>query len=258
MTSRTVIPRFRLPLQGPAWRGLAPRNQHIIVRFASSSSTKGGGSGNSGSGSGSGKPIVLEKPLKFNPPSHGSRLKRNVTPRHYGPQLTPEEVAAQNQRFYPGVMAPEGTWSHWFWNSRLLHVFITMGTLFILGVLTFFMNYSTNSPFKDLLPPISDLWRQPVHFFNTWTRVIVMHEQEKALRAGEHRTAHQNDVAKRRYYMKMHGIETKDPITAVFGKGEPEKTDAQIEAEALGLEPPPAAEGAAESKPQRKKMFGLF
>lgn len=129
MTSRTVIPRFLLPLQGPAWRGLAPRTQHIIVRFASSSSTKGGGSGNSGSGSGSGKPIVLEKPLKFNPPSHGSRLKRNVTPRHYGPQLTPEEVAAQNQRFYPGVMAPEGTWSHWFWNSRLLHVFITMVSL---------------------------------------------------------------------------------------------------------------------------------
>jgi hypothetical protein len=69
---------------------------------------------------------VLEKPAKFNPPSHGSRLKRNTMPKHYGPELTASEVAAQNARHYPGVMAPEGTWSHWFWHSRLLHTFITM------------------------------------------------------------------------------------------------------------------------------------
>lgn len=112
MASRTVIPRFLLPLQGPLWRGVRiPLSQNICVRFISSKPEK---------------PIVLEKPSKFNPPSHGSRLKKNALPRHYGPELTAEELAAQSRKQYPGLMAPEGTWTHWFWHSRLLHTVITM------------------------------------------------------------------------------------------------------------------------------------
>lgn len=110
MVTRAVIPRFLLPLQGPLWRGIRiPLSQNVHIRFASTD-----------------KPIVLEKPARFNPPSHGSRLKRNALPKHYGPALTEDEVAAQSKRSYPGMMAPEGTWAHWFWHSRLLHTFITM------------------------------------------------------------------------------------------------------------------------------------
>jgi hypothetical protein len=125
----------------------------------------------------------------------------------------------------------------------------------ILGLFTFFMNIATNSPFKELLPPISDLWRQPVHFFSTWTNVILMHERDKGIRAYEHRIAHQNDVAKRRYYMKMHGIETKDPITSVFGKSD-EKSEMELEAEAFGTEMPEKVE-EVKSK-ERSKLFGIF
>lgn len=113
MATRTIIPRFLLPLQGPLWRGVRiPLSQNIRVRFASTNSSS--------------KPIVLEKPAKFNPPSHGSRLKKNTTPKHYGPVLTAEEISAQNKRHYPGMMAPKGSWSHWFWHSRILHTCITM------------------------------------------------------------------------------------------------------------------------------------
>ena len=119
MASRTIIPRFLLPLQGPLWRGVRiPLSHNVYVRFASNSSKGPGGSPD--------KPIVLEKPLKFNPPSHGSRLRKNILPKHYGPQMTPEELSAQNQKEYPGLMAPEGTWQHWFWHSRWLHVFISL------------------------------------------------------------------------------------------------------------------------------------
>lgn len=110
MVTRAVIPRFLLPLQGPLWRGIRiPLSQNVHIRFVSTD-----------------KPIVLEKPAKFNPPSHGSRLKRNSMPKHYGPPLTEDEVAAQNKKSYPGLMAPQGSWTHWFWHSRLLHTFITM------------------------------------------------------------------------------------------------------------------------------------
>jgi hypothetical protein len=116
-SSRTIIPRFLLPLQGPLWRGVCiPLSSNVYVRFASTRGGPGGGD----------KPIVLEKPLKFNPPSHGARLKKNVLPKHYGPQMTADEVRAQNQKHYPGLMAPEGTWQHWFWHSRWLHVFISL------------------------------------------------------------------------------------------------------------------------------------
>ncbi|KAI8668800.1 hypothetical protein NCS57_00692900 [Fusarium keratoplasticum] len=244
MATRAIIPRFLLPLQGPLWRGISiPLSQNSIrIRFASSSTEK---------------PIVLEKPARFNPPSHGSRAKRNHVPKHYGPDLTAAEIAAQNTKNYPGMMAPEGTWAHFFWHSRLLHTFITMGTLFALGVFTFFMNYAYNSPYKDLVPPISDLWTHPIHFFVGWKNVILLHEQDKAEKAVEHRTRHLDDVAKRRYFMKMHGIETKDPVSIVFGKGE-EKSEDELEAAAMGREPPQKTEEEKKPEENKKKWLGIF
>ncbi|KEY69542.1 hypothetical protein S7711_02077 [Stachybotrys chartarum IBT 7711] len=237
-STRAIIPRFLLPLQGPLWRGIRiPLSHNIRIRFAST---------------GPDKPVVLEKPLKFNPPSHGSRLKRGSMPKHYGPPLSAEEVAAQNQKHYPGVMAPEGSWQHWFWHSRALHLFITLGTLFGLAICTFFMNYAFNSPFKDLVPPISDLWTQPLAFFQQWKTVIVLHEQEKGRRAYESRMRHVDDVAKRQYYMKMHNIETKDPVAMMLGRGK-EKTEEELEAVVMGRDPP-----KAEAPEPRKKWFGVF
>ncbi|KAF5646620.1 uncharacterized protein FTJAE_1910 [Fusarium tjaetaba] len=243
MASRAIIPRFLLPLQGPLWRGISiPLSQNSIrIRFASSSSK--------------GKPIVLEKPARFNPPSHGSRLKKNHVPKHYGPELTASEVAAQNKKHYPGMMAPEGTWEHFFWHSRLLHTFITMGTLFALGVFTFFMNYAYNSPYKELVPPISDLWTHPLHFFVAWKNVIVLHEKDKAEKARDHRTNHLDDVAKRRLFMKMHGIEAKDPVTVVFGKGE---EDPKPEQAAVEDEPVQKTEVQEKVEEPKKKWFGVF
>lgn len=71
------------------------------------------------------KPLILEKPEKFNPPSHGARLPRS-TPKHYGGPLTNEEVQTQKTKDYPGLPPPENTWSHWFWNNRSIHLVITL------------------------------------------------------------------------------------------------------------------------------------
>lgn len=118
MASRAVIPRFLLPLQSPLWRGIRiPLSPSVSVRYASTDKPAGKPH----------KTIVLEKPAKFNPPSHGSRPKRHV-PKHYGPQLSAADIAQQNAKHYPGLMAPEGTWSHWFWHARLLHTVITMAS----------------------------------------------------------------------------------------------------------------------------------
>lgn len=111
------IPRFLLPQTAQIWRRLRVPNAditgRILVRYASA-------------GKGASKPIVLEKPARFNPPSHGSKLPKKTMPRHYGGDLSYSEVEVQKRKEYPGLMAPDGTWSHWFWNSRSFHLVITM------------------------------------------------------------------------------------------------------------------------------------
>lgn len=118
------------------------------------------------------------------------------------------------------------------------------------------MNYAFNSPFKDLVPPISDLWRQPGYFISAWKNVILLHEKDKAAKAVEHRNRHLDDVAKRQYFMKMHGIEAKNPVTMVFGKDE-SKSEEELEAAAMGRELPPKPELEGQNKPA-KKWFGIF
>lgn len=71
------------------------------------------------------KPRVLEKPTKFNPPSHGKRLKRQV-PRQYGPQLTGEQRSEQETKKYPNMMPAPGTFMYWFLTSRGIHTFISL------------------------------------------------------------------------------------------------------------------------------------
>lgn len=103
----TTIPRFLLPQTGAIWRN----------QFIRNATTK----------SKSGKPLVLEKPTKFNPPSHGSKITKGPPRYQYaGPQMSEEERTAQAKKQYPNLMPPEGTFMFWFINNRSIHLYITM------------------------------------------------------------------------------------------------------------------------------------
>ena len=84
-----------------------------------------------------------------------------------------------------------------------------------MGLTTFFLNYAWNSPFAHLVPPLGDLFRQPGAFFSAWMTVIRLHDADKTARIQELRLARTDDLAKRRYFMRMHGIEVKDPVSVV-------------------------------------------
>lgn len=77
------------------------------------------------------KPIRLERPTKFVPPSHGKRLKQQI-PRHYGPELSGTQKTEQATKKYPNMMPPPGTFKHWFITSRSIHTFITLVCLYSL------------------------------------------------------------------------------------------------------------------------------
>lgn len=127
MASPSSIPRFLLPQSGLIWRRADLGNRFrasselLTVRHASNKPAKPANKKE--------KVMILEKPERFNPPSHGARLPNKATrpqQQHYGGALSGDEVAAQKTNDYPGLPAPQGTWAHWFWNSRLLHLTITM------------------------------------------------------------------------------------------------------------------------------------
>lgn len=78
----------------------------------------------------SSKPVpkgrLLEKPTRFNPPSHPARLpRRNRQPAFQVP-LSAKEKEQQKRKQYPHMMPPEGTFFHWFLTNRTIHVWITM------------------------------------------------------------------------------------------------------------------------------------
>ncbi|KAK2044358.1 hypothetical protein LZ31DRAFT_292601 [Colletotrichum somersetense] len=267
-SATTILPRFLLPALSPMWRAAATssgrpaaatlrRNAAWTIRYASSTSKPTGGAGQKG-------PLILEKPAKFNPPSHGSRLPKKNVPRHYGGPLSGQEVRAQRTREYPGMMAPEGTWAHWFFNNRTIHLVISLGTLTTLAISTLVLNFTQTSPFKHLLPPASDFWSSPIEFIRTWVHVLQLHERDRNEKAIAMHSRHTDDVAKRQYYRKVHGLDKENPIANFLGmkeESEEEKAAAVAAVEASPVAGDAAAiapvEGEGE-KSNKKKWFGLF
>jgi hypothetical protein len=44
----------------------------------------------------------------------------------YGPKITEEDKERMRTKKYPNMMSPEGTFSHWFLNNKVIHLWITM------------------------------------------------------------------------------------------------------------------------------------
>lgn len=111
------IPRFLLPRSGLIWR--RPNLGNGLRNASNNANTKNA----------KGKQqIVLEKPERFNPPSHGARLPKGNRPhqQHYGGALSAEEQLAQRTKDYPGLPPPKGTFGHWFLHSKRLHTILPL------------------------------------------------------------------------------------------------------------------------------------
>lgn len=100
------------------------------------------------------KPLVLEKPTKFNPPSHGKRLKQQ-NPRRFGPQLTSEQKVEQKTKKYPHMMPPPGTFMYWFLTNRGIHTFISLASIYLNKYLYYQQTKSSLSIIHntDITPP---------------------------------------------------------------------------------------------------------
>ncbi|CAL3972548.1 unnamed protein product [Diplocarpon coronariae] len=255
MPPTSSIPQFLLPQRGAIWRTrlCRPSSTSLTNRHASKASSKAPKNTNVKPG---GKPLVLEKPTKFNPPSHGARLRKEA-PRYPGPQLSAEEAAVQRTKKYPNMMPPEGSFLYWFINNRSIHLFISLGTLFGLACTVWISNFKANSPFAEMLPAWSQLLFHPIVSLRTFFEVVKMNSDYITAETMERRKRKVEDVAKRAAYRKAHGLDQDDS----FG-GWTAKTDEQILGPGITIGD---AEGAKEGQAQvvrekrpLKKWLGIW
>lgn len=200
------------------------------------------------------KSLVLEKPDKFRPPSHGSRLPKNSTPRHYGGSLSAAEVQAQKVKDYPGLPPPENTWAHWFFTNKTIHLVLTLGTLTGLAIFTFVMNFKIKSPFVDMIPPFEEFKSHPISYLKTCVEIIRLHEAHQSAITTEKRKRQIEDMAKRNEYRQAHGLPVPTGFESMFDRPKP------VPVVETTPEPVPAVE---ELKPhpddgKRKKIWGIF
>ncbi|TLS25357.1 hypothetical protein PpBr36_07175 [Pyricularia pennisetigena] len=175
---------------------------------------------------------VLEKPEKFNPPSHGARLPKKgyAPPRTYGGDLSAEQIKIQNTKDYPGMPPPQGSMAHRIIHNRRLHAFISIGVLTMLAIYTYVLNFRMNSPYVDMIPPWSDFFWHPfssiytvfdaVRLTTLHNSAIVAAKREKAI----------DDVLKRRKYRKAHGIDESEGVAGWFKADpvDPEEQEAAV------------------------------
>lgn len=105
------------------------------------------------------------------------------------------------------MMAPPGTWAHWFWTSRAFHLGITMSTLAALAVFTVIENFRRTSPFVDMLPTLREAVQHPILAARTTVEVVRLTEHHRVTAIAERRQMRVDDVAKRTMYRKAHGMD---------------------------------------------------
>ena len=95
------------------------------------------------------------------------------------------------------------------------------------------MNFAHTSPFKHLLPPVENIWSEPVTFLGQWKNVMGLHFDDANKKAFQSRSANLDDVLKRQAFQKAHGTE-KGPMERYFGFGkrDPDEDKKEKEEEA--------------------------
>ncbi|KAI9741238.1 MAG: hypothetical protein M1834_002954 [Cirrosporium novae-zelandiae] len=174
------------------------------------------------------KPLVLEKPSKFRPPSHPARLVKNHTPQNYpGPPVSEAEKEAQEARRYPHTMPKKGTWIFLLLTSKALHVWFTFSVLTTLGLYASWVGYVHGSPFKHLLPSKKDIIFHPWSSLNQLMDMVILQTDYRTTWAQGLRRRGVEDVQKVAEYRDVHGLNEKDGMFGWTAKTEDERVGVQ-------------------------------
>ncbi|KAF2264483.1 hypothetical protein CC78DRAFT_568199 [Lojkania enalia] len=146
-------------------------------------------------------PAILAQPDKYRPPSHGKRLPRSETvSKSYGPKLTEEDKHRMRTKKYPNMMAPEGTFMHWFLHNKAIHSYITLGILVCLAIAAWYMDFMHKTIYGEMIPSTKEFLRHPIA---STSRFIEIYKMQKAYDNevySQQRLRKYEDVQKRKQY----------------------------------------------------------
>lgn len=135
---------------------------------------------------------------------------------------------------------------------------------------SFASKFNAESPYADMIPPISEFPSHPIDYIGTCFHVLRLHEEHISAVTAEKRRRKVEDVAKRNEYRKAHGLDPAQGIESWTGSSE---ASAASPAAPAGDAPVPAAlpvsdETQAQQSSQaassitedgkRKKFLGIF
>ncbi|KAH8727571.1 hypothetical protein GQ44DRAFT_748315 [Phaeosphaeriaceae sp. PMI808] len=147
------------------------------------------------------KTPVIPQPDKYRPPSHSARKpSKDLENKIYGPPLSAADKLRMATKKYPNMMSPKGTFSYWFFNNRALHMYITLGTLFCLAVVAWYMEFVNSTEYSDLLPTRKEFMHAPYESTRRWIEVYKMHVEQKTQLYTEQRLRKAEEVEKRKLY----------------------------------------------------------
>ncbi|KAF2651936.1 hypothetical protein K491DRAFT_605987 [Lophiostoma macrostomum CBS 122681] len=144
---------------------------------------------------------VIPQPDKYRPPSHGRRTPRSETlQKSYGAPPSAEDRERMRTKKYPNMMAPQGTFMHWFLNNRAIHLWITSGILISLAVAAWYMDLMHKTVYAELFPTKKEFFRAPLDSSKRFIEVYKMHVEQQTQVVHEIRMKKQEDTEKRKLY----------------------------------------------------------
>jgi hypothetical protein len=174
------------------------------------------------------------------------------------------------------MMPPEGSFFHWFLTNRMIHVYITLGTLFSLAGFTLLTSFKRSTKFADMLPSPSDMVMHPIKSTRMCFEVLRLHQIQISEETAERRRRKVEDVKKRSDYRKAHGLETdgfggwtaktddellgpaiKLGTEAAAAPGTPGVTESTAESQSEIVEPAVTGQVQREKR-QLKKWLGIW
>ena len=105
------------------------------------------------------------------------------------------------------MLPPKGTKMHWFLTTWWIHLFISMSVLAGLAGYTMTQSFLRNSPYKDMIMPVSDLLWHPLQYFTSWVHAMKLDADYTTEKVAAMRAARISDAQKRRLYRRAHGLE---------------------------------------------------
>lgn len=122
-----------------------------------------------------------------------------------------------------------------------------------LAITTLALDFSYNSPFRHMIPPLSDVVYHPVTWVQTWFSIFLRSREESTKEASRMRSKKMDDAIKRMAFQREHHIKRAGPMSwfGVEYKGGEKVDEPEPELEPVQVEARPG-------EATRKKWLGIW